>query len=367
MAYIATPILYLNMGGEMLYVLQQRLQTQRISPDKSNQVLNDVIYAMLNPHQLQPVFEPGPILGLAWLRPQLERVVLSSIMRLDAGSMGKLFDLMTMMCKYQLETATGPRELILATLHHLDAARDMAVDSIVKQLVEHAQRLVVDTYGPMTYKEIWQIRGDCLKEIQHHNVRVSILLRLGMQNDDATFNRLIQRYDEKYNERREILENFKLIDYQEDENVAGSLSPIGNRVTLLGKNVYSCTYGQLQGSGTPQNLHQFNIESNKCVRDELDTLATQLGQEETSIARPFSLHLFKTYDANQNVNMVSDDTELDQNITSPTEDDHGNIIKNDDDSISEYKNSLMNNINSDFADNDLPRAGHSDLMNFLNM
>ena len=37
MPLYATPILYLNMGGEMLYVLQQRLKAQRISTDKTVQ------------------------------------------------------------------------------------------------------------------------------------------------------------------------------------------------------------------------------------------------------------------------------------------------------------------------------------------
>lgn len=90
----------------------------------------------------------------------------------------------------------------------------------------------------MNLKEIWQIRTDCLQEIQDHNVRVSILLRLGMQNQDATFNRLSQqRYDEQYKERREVLDNIKLVDYTDDDGSLGSLTLFGDRVTLLGKNV----------------------------------------------------------------------------------------------------------------------------------
>lgn len=33
----STPILYLNMGGEMLYVLRQRLKAQKIDVDKTIQ------------------------------------------------------------------------------------------------------------------------------------------------------------------------------------------------------------------------------------------------------------------------------------------------------------------------------------------
>lgn len=37
MTQICSPLLYLNMGGEMMYVLQKRLHTQKINPDKINQ------------------------------------------------------------------------------------------------------------------------------------------------------------------------------------------------------------------------------------------------------------------------------------------------------------------------------------------
>lgn len=37
MSLHSTPILYLNMGGEMLYVLRQRLKAQKIDVDKTVQ------------------------------------------------------------------------------------------------------------------------------------------------------------------------------------------------------------------------------------------------------------------------------------------------------------------------------------------
>lgn len=37
MGYVlqAFPILYLNLGGELMYIIEQRLQAQAISPEKS--------------------------------------------------------------------------------------------------------------------------------------------------------------------------------------------------------------------------------------------------------------------------------------------------------------------------------------------
>ena len=98
--------------------------------------------------------------------------------------------------------------------------------------------MILQTFGVMSHKEVWQIRNECLIQLQsHRNVRVSVLLRLGMQNEDTSFNQLIQRYDEKYLERREVLDNIKILDYLDEEDVMGSLSLYGRRETLLGTNV----------------------------------------------------------------------------------------------------------------------------------
>ncbi|OXU28763.1 hypothetical protein TSAR_003282 [Trichomalopsis sarcophagae] len=372
MSYYATPILYLNMGGEMLYVLQQRLKTQKISSDKTIQgqcMMNDVIHALLNPQQLHEIFDNVPLMSLLSLRAILERVVLSSIMRLDDNSMNKLFDLMIMMVKYQLVTATGPREVFLSTLNHLDALRDMAaIDRTLGKHVDFTHQLLLDTYGHMNHKEIWQIRTECLREIRNHNVRVSILLRLGMQNQDASFNRLVQRYDEQYEERREVLENIKLVDYSDDEGSAGSLALCGDRVTLLGKNVYSSTYGRVQSSSrSSQNLSQVVAVSNKSMRKELETLAAQLGKEETAPVRPFSLHLFGN-DNDRSMDCTPDNCGYADRIDD-MQDGNFNDDRNNR-SVTEYKRNLVKNVNSEFSENDNKVAAPActkamDLMNLL--
>jgi len=40
------PIIVLNMGGEMVYILEQRLQAQEVGPAKSKKVLQDVLRTM---------------------------------------------------------------------------------------------------------------------------------------------------------------------------------------------------------------------------------------------------------------------------------------------------------------------------------
>ncbi|XP_018398811.1 PREDICTED: protein OSCP1 [Cyphomyrmex costatus] len=144
MSLHSTPILYLNMGGEMLYVLRQRLKAQKIDVDKTVQVLDDVIATLLNPKILSPIFEESPPIEISQLRTTLESVALSSIMKLDRSSMDKLFDLMIMMVKYQLKVATGPREVILITLNHMDAMRDMVNDVNAQKCVSMVHQMVVN-------------------------------------------------------------------------------------------------------------------------------------------------------------------------------------------------------------------------------
>lgn len=42
------PILFLNMGGEMAYILEQRLQAQSVRTDKSAKVMGDILSTMFN-------------------------------------------------------------------------------------------------------------------------------------------------------------------------------------------------------------------------------------------------------------------------------------------------------------------------------
>lgn len=84
------------------------------------------------------------MLRLPQLRATLECVALSSIMKLDKSSMDKLFDLMIMMVKYQLTAATGPREVVLITLNHIDAMRDMVNDVNAQKCVSLVHQMITD-------------------------------------------------------------------------------------------------------------------------------------------------------------------------------------------------------------------------------
>ena len=119
MAAFAMPILIVNMGGEMVYILAQRLQAQNVPPDKSRRVLQDVIRTMYNKMFIEELFRPQDVYSMHSTRQIFDRLAHSSIMRLNESSMDKLFDLMTMGFKYQMLACSYPQELLHVTINHL--------------------------------------------------------------------------------------------------------------------------------------------------------------------------------------------------------------------------------------------------------
>lgn len=195
-------------------------------------------------------------------------------MRLDKASMNKLFDLMIMLTKYQLTVSTGPREVILITLNHIDAMREIVMDENAHECIKLVHQMVVNVrdsifssfffndtgisistwvictcilqlYGNMTMGHVWQTRNDCLDVLDKYSIRVSVLLRLGLQNHDGSFNIKPSNYNENYTKYQDMLNGIKLNDVDCDHCAGGSFALFGNRGTLLGRNVYVTDPGHI--------------------------------------------------------------------------------------------------------------------------
>ena len=117
------PLLVINMGGEMVYILEQRLEAQQVPVDKAGRVLNDVLRTMFAQKFVQTLFEPGDIYTPTSTRQIFNKLAHSSIMRLNQSSMDKLYDLMTMGFKYQMLGCSSPEEILTVTKRHLTSMR----------------------------------------------------------------------------------------------------------------------------------------------------------------------------------------------------------------------------------------------------
>jgi len=64
-----------------------------------------------------------------------EKLAHSSIMKLNSTSMQKLFDLMLMGLKYQVQSTCQPEEIYHVTMKHLLTMRDLIAGSSVEYLI----------------------------------------------------------------------------------------------------------------------------------------------------------------------------------------------------------------------------------------
>ena len=106
MSLLTLPLIFINLGGEMLYILEQRLSAQNIPEQKAEQVLKDIIEHMFKKSFITELFSPQPIFRKREMRSVFDRLAHTSIMKLNSASMGKLYDLMVMSFKYQVIIGT---------------------------------------------------------------------------------------------------------------------------------------------------------------------------------------------------------------------------------------------------------------------
>lgn len=184
---LAMPLVMINLGGEMVYILEQRLRAQNIAADKSERVLGEVVRAMFSPALMAELFRPQPVYSTAATREVFDRLAHSSIMRLNSSSMGKLYDLMTMSFKQQFLRAAGPGDLLTCTLNHLEALRAMVPNTATALArLDAVSTMFLATFGTLRAGELLAARQQVARFLQDRRVKVSLFLQNNTQNSDGT-------------------------------------------------------------------------------------------------------------------------------------------------------------------------------------
>jgi len=140
--WMLNPLIVLNMGSEMVYILQQRLKAQKIATDKACRVLMDTVSALFELKMIESTFRAQATFSSPSVRELFHRITHCSIMRLNDESMDKLYDLMMMGLKVQLIRSRDSYELIESTLHRIDNIHSI-IDSKCASCSEHSNLLGV--------------------------------------------------------------------------------------------------------------------------------------------------------------------------------------------------------------------------------
>ncbi|XP_051574786.1 protein OSCP1-like isoform X3 [Myxocyprinus asiaticus] len=253
------PLLFINLGGEMLYILDQRLRAQNIPADKAKKapvadwleedrkrVMNDIITTMFNKKFLEELFKPQELYSKKALRTVFDRLAHASIMRLNQASMDKLYDLMTMAFKYQVLLCPRPKDILLNS----------------------NGRFVLPTFGPVPYGthtpgliRMFSCTGEEVKSLQFR--------------DCGNYSSALRE---------------------------GSFEMYGDRVIKLGTNMYSVSRPvETHMSGTSKDSSQHtkvNTTPNPLAKEELNLLARLMGglevQKPASTDSGFRVNLFAT-------------------------------------------------------------------------
>ncbi|XP_038222526.1 protein OSCP1 [Zerene cesonia] len=186
MSHFATPFIVINLGCEMVYVVEQRLKMQNIPVDKSEIVLTDIITVLLHPKLLEELFIPQPVAPHAVIKQLLEDISASSIMRLDTYSMNKLWDLMTMIFKWQLSVATN-QSIFDISRRHLKCVATLLPAHFPRNIIEDTTKRFDALAMIFTANDYKCLCNTLVLWFSEYHSKISVLLRLGLQRNDGTF------------------------------------------------------------------------------------------------------------------------------------------------------------------------------------
>ena len=192
------PLILVNLGGEMVYILHQRLQAQNVPVDKEKRVLREVISAMYSDVFVSELFKPQDTYTVASTKQIFDKLAHSSLMRLNKSSMDKLYDLMSMSFKHQVLGCTQPREILQASLIHLEALRNIigneSSEVPLMCLLDEATLRMKTLYGKggacSTEAHFMNLRQALMQFVQDKKVKASLFLQKGIQGGTGMFNLL---------------------------------------------------------------------------------------------------------------------------------------------------------------------------------
>lgn len=117
----------------------------------------------------------------------LNDIATCSLMRLDETSMEKLWNLMTMVYKWQLFVSRHQHNLLDITFRHLDAINKIYPDARRHMLIDFAKNMLLDFWNACGEEQQLSIYRTNKAWLQCFNTKISLLIRLGFQAMDGSF------------------------------------------------------------------------------------------------------------------------------------------------------------------------------------
>jgi len=185
MSLYAMPFVIVNLGAEMVFILDQRLGAQKVAKERAQQVIDDLLLNMFQVDFVNELFRPQRVYSIPSTRAVFQKIAHSSIMKLSEESMEKLYDLMLMGLKYQVLCIERPEQVVEVTLRHLDIMSAMGQAPAVKELLGSARARVLHFQTDKSAGDWLLVRRTICQFLQDKRIKVSLFLQEGIQSGDA--------------------------------------------------------------------------------------------------------------------------------------------------------------------------------------
>jgi len=110
-----------------------------------------------------------------------------SLMRLDETSLEKLWNLMTMVYKWQLFVSSHQHNLLDITFRHLDGIHKLYPDAKRLMLIDFTKNTLLDFWNSCGEEQQLSIYRTNKAWLECFNTKISLLIRLGFQAMDGSF------------------------------------------------------------------------------------------------------------------------------------------------------------------------------------
>lgn len=154
-------------------------------------MLRDLACVLLDLKFIEQLIHPEEnqlVLTIQQCRILLTDIACCSLMRLDITSMDKLWDLMVMLFKWQLSHANNdPQKLLDITFRHMDGVGKLMPEMRKTIIIDAAKRHLMEFWDLQTADSRLHILMTIQQWLQIFHVKISILIRLGFQRADGTF------------------------------------------------------------------------------------------------------------------------------------------------------------------------------------
>lgn len=149
-------------------------------------MLTDVTAVLLHPKLLEELFLPQPVATHIVIKQLLQDISTTSIMKLDDYSMSKLWDLMTIIFKWQLAVATN-QNIFDITYRHITSVATLMPQYFPKCIFEQTMKKFENLSNRFTDDDYKSLNNTLILWFSEYHSKISVLLRLGLQRKDGTF------------------------------------------------------------------------------------------------------------------------------------------------------------------------------------